>query len=134
MAPRTKEDLKMAQAKAKRQNPSDSQNGSAKRLIRKVRQATRRRYSAEEKIRIVMEGIRGDDSVSDLCRREGISSNVYYKWLKAFMEAGKARLKGDEKRDATRVEVEDLKRENERLKVLVAEVSVENMVLKKSLL
>lgn len=124
----------MAQAKAKRQNPSDSQNGSAKQLIRKVRQATRRRYSAEEKIRIVMEGIRGDDAVSDLCRREGISSNVYYKWLKEFMEAGKARLKGDEKRDATRVEVEDLKRENERLKLLVAEVSVENMVLKKSLL
>ena len=90
MAPRTKDDLKMAQAKAKRQNPSDSQNGSAKRLIRKVRQATRRRYSAEEKIRNVMKGIHGDDSVSDLCRREGISSNVYYKWLKEFMEAGKA--------------------------------------------
>jgi transposase len=81
-----------------------------------------------------MEGIRGDDSVSDLCRREGISSNVYYKWLKEFMEAGKARLRGDEKRDATRAEVEDLKRENERLKLLVAEVSLENMVLKKSLL
>ena len=124
----------MPQAKAKRRSPKSSQNGSAKRLIRKVRQATRRRYSAEEKIRIVMEGIRGDDSVSDLCRREGISSNVYYKWLKEFMEAGKARLKGDEKRDATRGEVEDLKRENERLKVLVAEVSLENMVLKKSLL
>ena len=124
----------MPQAKSKRRSPSGAQNGSAKRLIRKVRQATRRRYSAEEKIRIVMEGIRGDDSVSDLCRREGISSNVYYKWLKEFMEAGKARLKGDEKRDATRAEVEDLKRENDRLKVLVAEVSLENMVLKKSLL
>jgi transposase len=134
MAPRTREDFEMPQAKSKRRSPSGPQNGSAKRLIRKVRQATRRRYSAEEKIRIVMEGIRGDDSVSDLCRREGISSNVYYKWLKEFMEAGKARLKGDEKRDATRAEVEDLKRENERLKVLVAEVSVENMVLKKSLL
>jgi transposase len=81
-----------------------------------------------------MEGIRGDDAVSDLCRREGISANVYYKWLKDFMEAGKARLKGDEKRDATRTEIEDLKRENERLKLLVAEVSVENMVFKKSLL
>ena len=124
----------MPQAKLKRRSPHDAQNGSAKRLIRKVRQATRRRYSAEEKIRIVMEGIRGDDAVSDLCRREGISSNVYYKWLKEFMEAGKARLKGDEKRDATRAEVEGLKRENERLKLLVAEVSLENMVLKKSLL
>jgi transposase len=124
----------MPPAKAKRRSPKSPQNGSAKRLIRKVRQATRRRYSAEEKIRIVMEAIRGDDSVSDLCRREGISSNVYYKWLKEFMEAGKARLQGDEKRDATRAEVEDLKRENERLKVLVAEVSLENMVLKKSLL
>ena len=124
----------MTQAKSKRQSTSDVENGSAKRLIRKVRQATRRRYSAEEKIRIVMEGIRGDDPVSDLCRREGISSNVYYKWLKEFMEAGKARLKGDEKRDATRAEVEGLRRENERLKVLVAEVSLENMVLKKSLL
>jgi transposase len=134
MAPRTREDSIVPQAKSKRRSPGGSQNGSAKRLIRKVRQATRRRYSSEEKIRIVMEGIRGDDSVSDLCRREGISSNVYYKWLKEFMEAGKARLKGDEKRDATRAEVEDLKRENERLKVLVAEVSVENMVLKKSLL
>jgi len=124
----------MPQAKSKRQSTSDDENGSAKRLIRKVRQSTRRRYSAEEKIRIVMEGIRGDDPVSDLCRREGISSNVYYKWLKEFMEAGKARLKGDEKRDATRAEVEGLRRENERLKVLVAEVSLENMVLKKSLL
>jgi transposase len=134
MAPKTKEDFGMPQAKLKRRSPKGSQNGSAKRLIRKVRQATRRRYSAEEKIRIVMEGIRGDDAVSDLCRREGISSNVYYKWLKEFMEAGKARLKGDEKRDATRAEVEGLKRENERLKLLVAEVSLENMVLKKSLL
>jgi transposase len=124
----------MPQAKAKRRSPKSPQNGSAKQLIRKVRQATRRRYSAEEKIRIVMEGIRGDDAVSDLCRREGIGSNVYYKWLKEFMEAGKARLKGDEKRDATRAEVEGLKRENERLKLLVAEVSLENMVLKKSLL
>ena len=124
----------MPQAKTNGRNSKSTQNGSARRLIRKVRQSTRRRYSAEEKIRIVMEGIRGDDSISDLCRREGISSNVYYKWLKEFMEAGKARLKGDEKRDATRGEIENLKRENERLKVLVAEVSLENMVLKKSLL
>jgi transposase len=103
-------------------------------LIRKARQATRRRYSSQEKIRIVMEGIRGDEPVSTLCRREGISANVYYKWLKDFMEAGKSRLKGDETRDATRGAVHDLRRENERLKQLVAELSLDNMVLKKSLL
>jgi transposase len=103
-------------------------------LIRKTRQATRRRYSSQEKIRIVMEGIRGDEPVSTLCRREGISANVYYKWLKDFMEAGKSRLKGDETRDATRGAVHELRRENERLKQLVAELSLDNMVLKKSLL
>ena len=85
----------MPRGKPKPQSSKDTPNGTAKQLIRKVRQATRRRYSAEEKIRIVMEGIRGDDAVSDLCRREGISANVYYKWLKDFMEAGKARLKGE---------------------------------------
>ena len=104
------------------------------RLIRTTRQATRRRYLPDEKIRIVMEGIRGDEPISALCRREGISANIYYKWLKDFMEAGKSRLKGDETRDATRGEVQELKRENERLKQLVAELSLDNMVLKKSLL
>jgi len=103
-------------------------------LIRTTRQATRRRYLPDEKIRIVMEGIRGDEPVSAVCRREGISANIYYKWLKDFMEAGKSRLKGDETRDATRGEVQELKRENERLKLLVAELSLDNMVLKKSLL
>jgi transposase len=81
-----------------------------------------------------MEGVRGDEPVSALCRREGISANIYYKWLKDFMEAGKSRLKGNETRDATRGEVHDLRRENERLKQLVAELSLDNMVLKKSLL
>jgi transposase len=108
--------------------------GSVQQLIRQVRQATRKRYAAEEKIRIVMEGIRGDEPVTTICRREGIHANLYYKWLKEFMEAGKARLKAEETRGATRGEVEGLKRENDRLKQLVAELSVENMVLKKSLL
>jgi transposase len=103
-------------------------------LIRQTRQSTRRRYSPDEKIRIVMEGIRGDEPVSALCRREGISANIYYKWLKDFMEAGKNRLKGDETRHATRGEVQEFKRENERLKQLVAELALDNMVLKKSLL
>ena len=119
-------------------NPKHPQQPSAEgetaKVIRKVRQATRKRYSAEQKIRIVMESIRGDDPVSVLCRREGIHSNVYYKWLKEFMEAGKARLKGEDKRGATRGEVEELRRDNQRLKELVADLSVQNMVLKKSLL
>ena len=84
-----------------------------------------------EKIRIVMEGLRGELSVVDLCRREGLHSNVYYKWLKDFMEAGKARLSGDTRRDASRDEVDGLKRENARLKELVAELAIENHGLKK---
>ena len=103
-------------------------------LIRQTRQATTKRYSAEDKIRIVMEGIRSDLPVSALCRREGIHANLYYRWLKDFMEAGKARLKGDETRGATRGEVAESKRENERLRELVANLSLENLLLKKSLL
>ena len=94
---------------------------------------TRRRFSSEEKVRIVIEGIRGEIPISALCRREGIRTNVYYKWLKDFMEAGKARLDGDTLREASRGEVEGLKRETERLRELVANLSVENLVLKKSL-
>ena len=121
------------QPKAQNTTPIPS-NEPTTQLIRRVRQATRKRYTAEEKIRIVMEGIRGDDPISTLCRREGIHVNMYYKWLKSFMEAGKERLKGEEKRGATHGEVDELKRDNERLKQLVADLSVENMVLKKSLL
>jgi transposase len=103
-------------------------------LIRQTRQATQKRYTAEEKIRIVMEGLRGEDPISAICRREGIHSNLYYRWLKDFMEAGKARLKGEETRGATRGEMEEMQRENGRLKELVADLSVQVMVLKKSLL
>lgn len=124
----------MPRAKAHATVRRNSQKEPVTKLIRKTRQSTRRRYSPDEKIRIVMEGIRGDEPVSALCRREGISANIYYKWLKDFMEAGKSRLKGDETRDATHGEVQELKRENERLKQLVAELSLDNMVLKKSLL
>ena len=106
---------------------------SARELIRHTRRVTRRRYTPEEKVRIVIEGIRGEIPISTLCRREGIRSNVYYKWLKDFMEAGKARLEGDTLREATRAEVEVLKREGERLRELVANLSVGNLVLKKSL-
>ena len=103
-------------------------------LIRQTRQATQKRYTAEEKIRIVMEGLRAEEPISAICRREGIHSNLYYRWLKDFMEAGKSRLKGEETRGATRGEMEEILRENGRLKELVADLSVQVMVLKKSLL
>ena len=105
---------------------------TARQLIRRAKQASRRRFPAEEKIRIVMEGIRAEISVADLCRREGIHPTIYYKWLKDFMEAGKGRLRGDAKREATSNEVQDLRQENERLKLLVADLSLENLTLKKS--
>jgi len=124
----------MSTLQAKAQNQPAAACDQTTQLIRRVRQATRKRYTAEEKIRIVMEGIRGDDPISTICRREGIHANMYYKWLKSFMEAGKERLKGEEKRGATHGEVEELKRDNDRLKQLVADLSVQNMVLKKSLL
>ena len=102
--------------------------------IRQAKAVSRRQFSAEEKIRIVMEGIRGDISVSELCRREGIHTTVYYKWLKDFMEAGKRRLRGDNQREADRSEVHSLREENARLKQLVAEYALDVMALKKSLL
>jgi len=102
--------------------------------IRKAKVVSRRQFSAEEKIRVVMEGIRGDISVSELCRRERLHTTVYYKWLKDFMEAGKRRLKGDMQREADRSEVHSLREENARLKQLVAEYALDVMALKKSLL
>ncbi len=91
------------------------------------------RLSAEEKIRIVMEGLRGEDSVAELCRREGISANLYYRWSKDFLEAGKKQLAGDTVREATGDEVKDLRAENRQLKEVVAEIMLKNRVLKKSL-
>src|SRR5579862_814431 len=112
---------------------ADGRRGeTARQLIRRAKQATRRRFPAEEKIRIVMEGIRAEVSVADLCRREGIHPTVYYKWLKDFMEAGKGRLRGDAQREATSNEVQDLRQENDRLKLLVADLSLANLALKKS--
>ena len=99
--------------------------------VREIRRKTRRKYSAEEKIRIVLEGLRGEDSITELCRREGISANLYYTWSKEFLEAGKRRLQGDTKRQATSPEVADLRQENARLKELVADLSLKNEVLKK---
>ena len=106
---------------------------AARQLIRRTRQVTRRKFPAEEKIRIVLEVIRGEVAVSELCRREGIHPTIYYKWLKDFMEAGKGRMRGDTKREATSEEVRQLREENGRLKQLVAELSLANLTLKKSL-
>jgi len=109
----------------KKQNPES--------IVREIKRKTRRKFSAEEKIRIVLEGLKGDESISDLCRREGIHPTIYYKWSKDFLEAGKRRLNGDIVREANSKEVKDLKTDNEMLKQLVAEISLKNRVLKKSL-
>ena len=101
-------------------------------FIRDVKRLTRRRFTAEEKIRIVLEGFRRDTPIRDLCRREGIHVGTYYTWLKDFMEAGKERLVRDNIRDATRSEVQELKRENARLKQLVADLSLQVHLLKKT--
>jgi len=111
---------------------AEARSEETKQFIRDVKRLTRRRFTAEEKIRIVLEGFRRDTPVRDLCRREGIHVGTYYAWLKDFMEAGKERLVRDNIRDATRNEVQELKRENTRLKQLVAELSLQVHVLKKT--
>ena len=107
---------------------------SAQKTIRDIRRATRRHYSAEEKIRIVLEGLRGEDTIAELCRREGLNSNVYYRWSKEFMEAGKKRLAGDTAREATSDEVKQLRAESSALKETPGELLMENRLLKKSML
>jgi transposase len=102
-------------------------------VVKEIRRVTRRKFSAEEKIRIVLEGLKGEVSISELCRREGIVSNLYYRWSKDFLEAGKKRLQGDTVREATSSEVVGLRQESEQLKQLVAELSLKNRLLKKSL-
>jgi transposase len=111
---------------------AEARSEDSKQFIRDIKRATRRRITAEEKIRIVLEGFRRDAPIRDLCRREGIHPGTYYAWLKDFMEAGKERLVRDNIRDATRSEVQELKRENTRLKQLVAELSLQVHVLKKT--
>ena len=107
---------------------------SAESTVRNIRRKTRKKYSAEEKIRIVLEGLRGESSIAELCRREGIAQSLYYKWSKEFLEAGKQRLSGNTKRQADSEEVSDMKHENEQLKLLLAELALNNKMLKKSLL
>jgi len=113
---------------------SDEQSkNSPEAKVREIRRRTRRKYSTEEKIRIVLEGLKGEESIAALCRREGIAPNLYYTWSKEFLEAGKRRLAGDTKREATSHEVVELRRESRDLKEVVAELTLENRLLKKSL-
>ena len=111
---------------------AEARKEETKRLIRDIKRVTRRKFTSEEKIRIVLEGFRRDTPIRDLCRREGIRPTTYYAWLKDFMEAGRDRLQRDTVRDATRAEIQELKRENTRLKQLVAELSLQVHVLKKT--
>jgi transposase len=105
----------------------------AEQVVKDIRRKTRRHFSAEDKIRIVLDGLRGDDSIAELCRREGIAQSLYYTWSKEFMEAGKRRLAGDTARAATTDEVKDLRREARDLKECVADLTLENRLLKKSM-
>ena len=111
-----------------------TQKDSAEKTVRDIRRATRRNYSAEEKIRIVLEGLRGEDSIAELCRKEGINQNLYYRWSREFLEAGKRRLAGNVVREATTDEVKNLRQETLGLKEVVAELLLENRLLKKSVL
>ncbi len=104
------------------------------RVAQDIKRATRRPFSAEEKIRIILDGLRGEDSIAELCRREGIAQSLYYVWSKEFLEAGKRRLAGDTARAATTDEVKDLRREATALKEVVAEQALELRLLKKSMI
>ena len=108
-------------------------NQSPESVVKEIRRNTRRKYTSEEKIRIVLEGLKGEVSIVELCRREGIVSNLYYRWSKDFLEAGKKRLAGDTACEATSSEVGGLRSENDQLKQLVAELSLKNRLLKKSM-
>lgn len=111
-----------------------SKKTSAEQSVRDIRRKTRKQYSAEEKIRIVLEGLRGEESISALCRREGIAESLYYSWSKEFLEAGKKRLAGDTARQATSNEVQALRSEARNLKEALAEQMLENRLLKKSMI
>jgi transposase len=106
---------------------------SSESLVRDIKRKTRRKFSSEEKIRIVVDGLRGETSIAELCRREGIAQNLYYRWSKDFLESGKKRLDGDTMREANTSEVQSIKRENAQLKEAVAELLLHNRILKKSM-
>ena len=112
---------------------SETSKAAAERLVRGIKRKTRKHYSAEEKIRVVLAGLRGEESIAALCRREGIAESLYYSWSKEFLEAGKNRLAGDTARQATSPEVKELRSESAALKEVVAELTLENRLLKKSM-
>ena len=113
---------------------SGQQRTTAERIVKDIRRRTRKHHSAEEKIRIVLEGLRGEESIAELCRREGIATSLYYSWSKEFLEAGKRRLAGDTARQATSPEVKELRAEAAALKEAVADLTLENRLLKKSMI
>ncbi len=114
--------------------PKQDTKVEADTLVRAIKRATRRKFSAEEKIRIVLAGLRGEDSIAELCRREGLHQNAYYRWSKEFLEAGKKRLAGDTEREASSGDVSGLRKESAQLKEALAETMLENRLLKKSVL
>lgn len=122
----------MSQNTESRSDAAEARTQETRGFMQQVRVASRRKYTPEEKVRIVLEGFRREVGVKDLCRREGIKPGAYYAWTKDFMEAGKERLTRDAARDATRQEIEELKRENAELKHLVADLSLEAYRLKKT--
>jgi transposase len=113
---------------------SGPHKATAEQVVKDIRRRTRKHHSAEEKIRIVLEGLRGEASIAELCRREGIASSLYYSWSKEFLEAGKRRLAGDTARQATSPEVKELRAEAAALKEAVADLTLENRLLKKSMI
>ena len=113
---------------------TERHQGAAERTVKDIRRKTRKHYSSEEKIRIVLAGLRGEDSIAELCRQEGISQGLYYSWSKEFLEAGKKRLAGDTAREANTGEVKDLRRQARDLKEVVAEQALELRLLKKSMI
>ena len=118
----------------KTRQKSETPVTSTERIVRDIRRATRKQYSAEEKIRVVLDGLRGEHSIAELCRREGIAESLYYSWSKEFLEAGKRRLAGDTERSASGGEVKELRREVRDMKELVADLTLENRLLKKSMI
>ena len=122
----------MSQSEVSKADAAQERSEETRSFVRRVKAATRRRYTPEEKIRIVLEGFRREVTVSDLCRREGIKPHSYYSWAKEFMEAGRERLTRESVREATRHEIQTLRRENDELKQLVADLSLEVYRLKKT--
>lgn len=118
----------------RKQSTKSGKAGDAEKTVKDIRRATRKVYSSEEKIRIVIDGLRGESSIGELCRKEGINQNLYYRWSKDFLEAGKKRLTGDTEREASTAEVKTLRTESRQLKEALAEQMLENRLLKKSMI